>query len=311
MRPRDLTFTIALCASLALHGWLVSEGMWRYTLDNLHIYFDGYRDRPVFSTLQEDDQLGAQAGRGDAIDEAPGETLLQARQNDQTQILGSLDPEGFGRMRQDKPSDSVLPTGGSVMKPQPSEATDQQPAFGVAAAPMSNTPFGIGDAKPAPSESEVTPSATSGEASAAAQQARASDSPQLATAQTPGAPAPSADPAPKAETESDPVSLAGSAIFKNGKTYVQFGRKHRLTYPRMTLAGETSLLRLSPPVIIVMKINLDAQGNVTRVEIVKSSGSIDIDQPCLVAAYTWWLEPKRDRNNNAVEDEFLFTLRFS
>lgn len=307
MRRRDFSFTLALTASIAVHGWIFAKGIRIFLEENLAIRMDGWRMRPIEVAVKDEEKLGSSDGAGDAIDASPGETLLQARLAEQTQILGSLDPEGAGAFR-DRPSMSVLPTGGSVAPPQV-EPTPQQPTLGVAPAAVLTAPESFAGLKPKPAVSQPP----------AAEKTNPTDSPQAtpappaptAVASTPGAPMPSADPAPQAETESDPVSVQGGALFRNGKALVQFGRKHKLTAPRLTLAAKTDLMQLRGAVILVLKIQLDETGNVTNVEIFKSSGSGDIDQTCRVEAYNWWLEPRRNKQGQAIPDEFLFTLRFS
>jgi hypothetical protein len=35
-----------------------------------------------------------------------------------------------------------------------------------------------------------------------------------------------------------------------------------------------------------------------------------VDQPCRVAMYDWWFEPKKDAAGKAVPDVFRFTISF-
>jgi TonB family protein len=302
MRHRDFSFTLALLASLVAHGWLLSKGVRIFIDDNLAIHLDGYGNRAIQVAVKPDEELGDKEGVGDAIDYSPGETPLQARPAEQTQILGSLDPQGAGEFR-DRPSMSVLPTGGSITPPVREE--QEQATLGVTPKPVLDTPEGfVGlKAKPTPAPQEPT--------NATASETIAQPPTQSAVASIAGAPLPSADPAPQAETESDPVSVAGGAFFRNGQAMVQFGRKHRLTAPRLTLAAKTDLLQIRGAVIVVLKIKLDEKGDVTNVDIFRSSGSSDIDQSCRVEAYNWWMEPKVNKNNQPVPDEFLFTIRIS
>ena len=113
-----------------------------------------------------------------------------------------------------------------------------------------------------------------------------------------------------ADSETDPYSVTGTAHFRPGKSEVQFGRKHKLVRPRFDLAAQTALLSLRSPVVIALKLELDAQGNVTHVDFAKRSGSDDIDQAITVAAYQWWLEPTRDKSGNPIADVVPFVIRF-
>ena len=47
------------------------------------------------------------------------------------------------------------------------------------------------------------------------------------------------------------------------------------------------------------------------VQVLKSSGSRDIDQACKVAAYQWWLEPTKDKSGKPIKDVVPFTIGFS
>ena len=61
---------------------------------------------------------------------------------------------------------------------------------------------------------------------------------------------------------------------------------------------------------VVLKVSVDATGKVTDVQVAKSSGSNEIDQPCRVAMYDWWFEPKKNAEGRAVPDKFQFTISF-
>ena len=63
---------------------------------------------------------------------------------------------------------------------------------------------------------------------------------------------------------------------------------------------------------LVLQITIDQEGNVKSATIFKSSGSENIDQPCRVAAYQWWFEPKNGKNGKPLpEESFLFLITFS
>jgi len=161
------------------------------------------------------------------------------------------------------------------------------------------------DHEPVPAQRDRTSTADSPPPQPNAQQPAA----QQSSANQPGAPQPSADPAPMAESETDPFSSTGSVRFLPGRADVQFGRKHRLVRPRFTLAGMSAALQLPSPILVGMRLHLDAAGNVIRVDIVRSSGSPDIDQPVKVAAYQWWLEPTRNKAGTAIADVIPFVVR--
>jgi TonB family protein len=119
----------------------------------------------------------------------------------------------------------------------------------------------------------------------------------------------SADPAPQAEMDSDPFASIGSASFRPGKVDVKFGRKFKVTRPKLLLAGRDALLALRFP-SLVLKISIDEAGDVKAVEVLRSSGSNAIDQPCQLAAYDWWFEPTRNAEGKAVPDVIVFTIQW-
>lgn len=137
--------------------------------------------------------------------------------------------------------------------------------------------------------------------------------PQPRPPSPPVAAAPSAaaaDPSPQAESESDAFSTEASADFASGKTVARFGRKHKIFRPKIEMAGYADMIQMRGSVIVVLKLHIDAAGNVEKVEILKSSGSINIDQPTLIAAYRWWFEPAKDSAGRPKKDVIRFTCRF-
>jgi len=127
----------------------------------------------------------------------------------------------------------------------------------------------------------------------------------------PGPNAAPADPAPQSDSESDPFSKKGAVQFKRGSTDVQYGRKHKIIRPRLGLGAQTAMLNLPQPITLTLALTLDETGKVTRVDVLKSSGSKNLDQACKVAAYQWWLEPSKDKSGKAVKDVVPFVIGFS
>ena len=118
-----------------------------------------------------------------------------------------------------------------------------------------------------------------------------------------------ADPAPMSDSESDPFSVLGSAQYRDGRLSVRAGRKVRSRRPKIGLAGQVDLYQRKAAQI-TLRVSADATGKVTGVEVLRSSGSNEIDQPCRVAMYDWWFEPKKDSLGNPVPDTFNFTIGF-
>jgi hypothetical protein len=221
----------------------------------------------------------------------------------------SRDPSGPRKVG-DAPSMSVLPEGPNAKLLDESAIADAGAMIGVPSAVVNSAV----PAKLAKTQApDRTPAANGDDAAVAAPVTQIAPAPAPQSGQpheTLTAPLPPADPAPMAESETDPFSVKDGVRFVRGREAAQFGRKHKLVRPRLTLAGQTALLEVPAPIIVVLRLHLDAAGNVTRAEIARSSGSPEIDLPCKVAAYQWWLEPTRDRSGNAIADVVPFVIRF-
>jgi TonB family protein len=300
MTRRDISLTIALCASLVLHALLVGSAAEVYTHSSGgRIWLPGFPRTEQLSTLVVElpppidpmRRLGGDDRGGEAVDASQGEMPMVAPQASQAQALLSLDPAGPGRIGDD-PSDSMLPLGKAG-----SSASIASPPVPPQLPPEQTMPFGLSGSggdfvrreipRPPPSPPAQASAESSGQAGAAT----------------------AADPAPLGESESDPTTTVGGAVFRHGHMEVRLGRKHKITRPRLSIAARSDLMTRASPVV-VLKIRLDPAGNVTHADIYRSSGSIDIDQPVKVAAYNWWFEPLKDPTGRPVNDVILFAIRF-
>jgi TonB family protein len=137
---------------------------------------------------------------------------------------------------------------------------------------------------------------------------------EVAAAQAPGAPgAPTraADPAPQGPSESDPFTSEPGIEFHGGRIEARVGRRHRITHPRINLAGIVDMVSLTGRIVLVLELRIDATGNVAGARIVRSSGSEQIDQAWRLAAYEWWFEPLKDKSGQPRASEtFPFSIRF-
>ena len=89
---------------------------------------------------------------------------------------------------------------------------------------------------------------------------------------------------------------------------MQFGRKHKLIRPQLLINAIADLISgTSATVILKLRTN---DGEVVDAEIVKSSGSSNVDLPCQRTAYEWWFEPLKDAAGNPIPDTVLFTINF-
>ncbi|CAN5609201.1 hypothetical protein BH09PLA1_BH09PLA1_32960 [soil metagenome] len=328
------TTTIAFCASLLLHAFIVVTAV---DLDAARrIFLSGFSrataieaksDRILISLPEPDpdEQLGRADGSGDTMDDSPGELPMQARKGPQNQALLSRDPAGAARMRADL-SDSVLSAGsaGAAMTSPPppdrsaeSRAAQQAVEESIEAPEQRAIPFGVGSVDQQPNDvlfdRPATPArAAQPEIIAAAPQAEATvAAADSATPGKPGAPDSPADAAPQSDTESDPFSIVDAVQFRAGGTKARLGRASRLTVPRIGMSGMVDQHQIGRAQL-VLEITIDSTGNVRQATILKSSGSQNIDQACRITAYEWWFEPKKGKNGNALKEEkFLFLISFA
>lgn len=298
-RPRDFSLTTALCVSLACHALLLFRAAELYSAYTMaHLFLPGFEQQPpepaqVLVALPPMDpwkRLGDSTGKGTAIAETPGAEPQIAPKANQDQPFLSLDAAGPGDIGDD-PSESLMPKGNAAaLAPELPEF--QQP-------PGPQTPFGF-----------AVPQGEFNLPIAPKTQLNEPGGPQLqsADAGTPGSDS-AADPAPAGRMESDPTSIAGGVEFRQGATSVRLGRQAKITRPRISLSGRAEQF-MGAGRVIVLKLSTDTDGNVTRAEVFRSSGSPGVDQPCKLAAYNWWFEPPKNPQGKPIEDVFLFTIRF-
>lgn len=261
--------------------------------------------------------LGDEKGTGYATDASPGDLELRARKGEQDQSYLSRDPQSLGQpgavARQSLVAPGENGANGSRSAQEQSQAQNTNHPFGVqeaqAAAPRFKTPSNdnsgpSADAKPKPDAPPAQASVTQ----TTAQPVQVSA--YRAPAGKPGPEASSAlSPAPQAQSDSDPFAVVGSMEFRPGSTKVQCGRKHRITRPKLswdTIYDFQGMMSAA----VVLELQLDETGQVISAVVVKSSGSNSIDQPCRLAAYSWWFEPAKDANGKPIKDVIMFTVKF-
>jgi TonB family protein len=124
----------------------------------------------------------------------------------------------------------------------------------------------------------------------------------------PGPAAPAADAAQESESEVDPFSKIEAFVRRDGKVAPQFGREVKTVRPKMLPVSVMDAIMGARTV--TLKVRIGPDGKVTGVKVHKSSGSNEVDQPCVVAMYDWWFEPLKDKTGKPVPDTILFTLNF-
>jgi TonB family protein len=128
-----------------------------------------------------------------------------------------------------------------------------------------------------------------------------------AVAVAPGGPA--GDPAPMSESESDAFSRSGSIQVRNGRVEARLGRSFKSVKPRLSLKGELDAISIARP-IVEMKVSVDETGRVIDVQVLRSSGSNEIDLPTTTAMYKWWIEPAKNKEGKAIKDVILVTFSY-
>jgi TonB family protein len=97
-------------------------------------------------------------------------------------------------------------------------------------------------------------------------------------------------------------------VFRPGRVSVRFGRKVKLVRPHLSLAGEYDTWTSDGVIKVVVGVHIDDTGAVTQVDILHSSGSNEIDLPCLRAVQQWWIEPLKDKSGKPRPDVIVVTL---
>jgi TonB family protein len=309
------------------------------------IYVESEQDR-----IRRQLVLGDSAGTGTAANASEGDEPMQAPESPEEQAWLSRDPEGFGESNGIPSESTLPQGeggGGGIAVPVLPQVTENVSPFGIQASADAFTPpaprikpalppeiaIAVGTQEtelPTEEPTEEEPTETPAEEPQEGKETEVPEQPRpVAEAETPpdestpaaaavassvppgtpGSAAESADPAPMSESDSDPFARIGSAEFRPGRVDVKLGRKHKITRPRLLLGGRDALMALGSP-SVVLKLKIDETGNVKGVEIVRGSGSNEIDQPCQLAAYNWWFEPALNAAGQPVPDVILFTVQW-
>jgi TonB family protein len=305
-------FAIAITASAAAHALLVASfsvvrvggGDVPRQVAEMTVVFDDPAEAE--KRLPHEFDIGRPDAKGYGTHATDGMREQVAREAPQDQPSLSLDPVGFSR-NVDVPSapDVPVPPTSAPEPAAPVAATPPMlpPVPAVALLDPTNVEIqermrneAAGAAVVSPPVLEVQPDH------------QVPPSPPVAVVPAPQR-GTGADPAPQSDSEVDAFSVLGSADFRAGKVTVRAGRQVKTRRPKIKLAGLIDLSESATPQV-VLKVAVDATGKVTDVDVIKSSGSNEIDQPCRVAMYDWWFEPKKDAAGHAVPDVFQFTISF-
>jgi TonB family protein len=265
-------------------------------------------------------EIGQPLGKGYATHDLEGQQEQRAREAPQDQPSLSLDPVGGSRLVEvpSAPGDASHGPAPITPGPPPALASDLVPPALPPLAPDAENGLRREriEAMLPPSPTELPTPLPEGVEIAFAPAAEPTPpplapQPAQSVAAAPASPVDGsgADPAPQSESESDAVSVLGSAQFRAGRVTVQSGRQVKTRRPKIGLAGMVELSQRSVAQV-ELNVSVDRSGKVTNVEVARSSGSNNIDQPCRVAMYDWWFEPKKDAAGRPLPDRFLFTISF-
>lgn len=115
------------------------------------------------------------------------------------------------------------------------------------------------------------------------------------------------DPAPRSDQDSDAFSRTATLSFRAGKVDARFGRKFKAVRPQLSIKGLRDIWDHPDP-MVVLKMDIDATGEVINVSIIKSSGSNEIDMPTYLAAFDFWVEPPKDAQGHPLPDSIFLTI---
>jgi len=336
---RNINFLVFILASLAIHAAvlsMVASPIWNRLFGGRIAPKQSEVTVALVPPADEEPDMGEANAKGIGSNKSEGEQPLLAREAEEDQAFLSRDPRGPGRVG-NEPAMNTGPLGeggsGGQTASEPNSAMQSALAAALAPSPTAKAmaqPIKIEPASPpllqasAQSKDGGIPVASAAVAipkvdpikispavpqPAVATAAPVPPHPATGDARAPGAPAPQADPAQQSVSESDPFARVGSVVWRDGKLDIQLGRQVHTTRPRILLAGKVDLLSMDTA-SVVLKISIDKAGKVTNVGVVRSSGTVDIDQPCQVAVYDWWFEPTRTKAGNPIPDTLLLTIRF-
>ncbi|HEY8668361.1 MAG TPA: energy transducer TonB [Tepidisphaeraceae bacterium] len=315
MKRRETIFATALLASLALHLGICASAIYRFYADEMvtfGLYLPGPLTHGGVLIERDSNRAGQSTGTGQAFNASDGELPMIARLAEQEQAPWSKDPIGPGRIG-NLPSESLLTEMDKIPTPvraQLPTAASDPPVLGIpSSTPPIPTPpqrphklIALATAAPAPQADTVS--------AAPAPDIQNPKRPEGTRIQNSPAP-PAADPLPQGDSEIDAFSskLTATADPRSGKVEARFGRNVRTTRPRLTLAAEHDLWGMSNP-SVVLWMKLDETGKVVSADVVRTSGSVAVDQACQIALYGWWVEPPKDDNGNPRPDFIVMTLNF-
>ncbi len=110
------------------------------------------------------------------------------------------------------------------------------------------------------------------------------------------------------DTESMAFARNDNLTFHAGKVEGRKGLRVRTTVPRLGYASEIDLETMNR-LHLVLGVTVDNQGNPQDVEVLESSGSVNVDQDYKNEVYNHWnLEPKKDKDGNPTDLNWVVSI---
>lgn len=293
-------------------------------------------DPPVIvsrPTLDPMDRLGDSTGAGQALASADGDQPQQAPQADQEQAQLSPTPGTAGAAATDAPPTLAQPArppappafaeppiartefrvpGPAVSETARPEARQSEKLSEPQQTPNDANPARSGETAiesepPKPSETEPAPEPQRPiEVASAGPIAPPDQSTEPAPPSKPAS-TPGGEPGAPSDSSTDAFSTSPAIEFQAGRTVARLGRKHRIIRPKLEMVAYADMMQVSGPIRVVLRIYTDASGNVEKVDLVRPSGILNLDQPLRQVAYRWWFEPRKDSAGRPMPDVFEFT----
>jgi hypothetical protein len=120
---------------------------------------------------------------------------------------------------------------------------------------------------------------------------------------------PAGMPGAPTDRDSDLVADEFALTYERGRVNASKGREFKFARPRENLAALVEATTLPRPLQLNLKIEIDDQGNVKRVTVVRSTGSSSLDRILELAAYRSWFQPRTDASGRTLRrEEFTFPI---
>lgn len=113
---------------------------------------------------------------------------------------------------------------------------------------------------------------------------------------------------PESDRNADAAASKVAARFVRGHVIAQSGREVKFASPHRHLAATVDGWGGLAGRTIVLKISIDAAGNVRQAEVIKSCGAGSIDRAFVLAAYESWFEPAKGPDGKSTGDSFEFPI---